>query len=124
MTTPKPNVYTTLTEDRFAFTKPAKIDTAKGLVEDVLLCGLSASSKKREYTPAALGAAMADEPEVGRCAVNRVWNYAMSRGDIVDDLATLPASVTESFVRDFSSNGQNLKETIRTIFKSEDFVKF
>lgn len=71
-----------------------------------------------------LGAAIAADPEVGRCAVNRVWNYAMSRGDIVNDLATVPNAVTESYVKDFSANGQKLVETIRGIFKSEDFVKF
>jgi hypothetical protein len=71
-----------------------------------------------------LGAAIAADPEVGRCAVNRVWNYAMSRGDIVNDLATIPNAVTEPFVKDFAGNGQKLKETIRGIFKSEDFVKF
>ena len=45
-----------------------------------------------------LGAAIAADPEVGRCAVNRVWNYAMSRGDIVNDLATIPNAVTQPYV--------------------------
>lgn len=71
-----------------------------------------------------LGAAIAADPEVGRCAVNRMWNYAMSRGDIVNDLAVVPNAVTEPYVKDFAANGQKLKETIRGIFKSEDFVKF
>lgn len=71
-----------------------------------------------------LGAAIAADPEVHRCAVNRVWNYAMSRGDIVNDLATVPNAVTEPYVKDFTAKNQNLKETIRGIFKSEDFVKF
>lgn len=71
-----------------------------------------------------LGAAIAADPEVQRCAVNRVWNYAMSRGDIVNDLATVPNAVTDPFVTAFAGNGQKLKETIRGIFKSEDFVKF
>ena len=71
-----------------------------------------------------LGAAIAADPDVGRCAVNRVWNYAMSRGDIVNDLATIPNAVTDGFTKDFAANGGKLKETIRGIFKSEDFVKF
>ncbi|HSO40715.1 MAG TPA: hypothetical protein VLT33_49655 [Labilithrix sp.] len=71
-----------------------------------------------------LGAAIAEDPEVGRCAVNRVWNYALSRGDIVNDLATIPVAVTDSYTKDFNANGQKLKETIRQVFKSEDFVKF
>ncbi len=72
----------------------------------------------------AFGAAMADDPEVGRCAVNRMWNYALSRGDIVNDLATIPVAVTDALTKDFNTNGQKLKETIRQVFKSEDFVKF
>jgi hypothetical protein len=71
-----------------------------------------------------LGAAIAADPDVARCAVNRVWNYALSRGDIVNDLATIPNAVTDGFVKDFGANKQNLKEIIRGIFKSEDFVKF
>ena len=70
------------------------------------------------------GAAMAADPEVGRCAVNRIWNYALSRGDIVNDLATIPVAVTDALTKDFNANGQKLKETIRVVFKSEDFVKF
>ena len=70
------------------------------------------------------GAAMAADPEVGRCAVNRIWNYALSRGDIVNDLATIPVPVTDALAKDFNANGQKLKETIRVVFKSEDFVKF
>ncbi|MDB4940743.1 MAG: hypothetical protein JWP97_277 [Labilithrix sp.] len=71
-----------------------------------------------------LGAQMAADPEVGRCAVNRAWNYALSRGDIVNDLATIPTAVTDQLAKDFTSGGQKLKETLRVIFKSEDFTKF
>jgi hypothetical protein len=70
------------------------------------------------------GAAIAADPEVGRCAVNRIWNYALSRGDIVNDLATIPVAVTDPLAKDFNANGQKLKETIRAVFKAEDFVKF
>jgi len=70
------------------------------------------------------GTAMAADPEVARCAVNRVWNYAMSRGDIVNDVATVPNAVTEPYVKSFEAGGHKVKETIRAVFKSEDFVKF
>jgi hypothetical protein len=86
--------------------------------------GLAWRSGKPITDITTLGAAIAADPDVGRCAVNRVWNYAMSRGDIVNDLATIPASVTDGFTKDFAANGGKLKETIRGIFKSEDFVKF
>jgi len=58
MTTPTRPEHVSLIEDRFALTKATKIDTTKGLIEDVLLCGLSSPSKRREYTPAALSAAV------------------------------------------------------------------
>ncbi|MBS2014656.1 MAG: DUF1549 domain-containing protein [Deltaproteobacteria bacterium] len=73
---------------------------------------------------AGYGAAIAADPEVARCAVNRIWNYAMSRGDIVNDLATVPNVVTDQLTKDFSGGGYKLKETIRAVFKAEDFVKF
>ena len=73
---------------------------------------------------ATLGKALTEDPEVARCAVNRVWNYAMSRGDIVNDLATVPNPVTQPYVDAFVSGGLKLKETIRAVFKSEDFTKF
>jgi hypothetical protein len=73
---------------------------------------------------ASLGAAIAADPDMPRCAVNRVWNYAMSRGDIVNDLASVPLEVTDPYVKEFSGNGLKLKETFRGIFKSADFTKF
>jgi hypothetical protein len=73
---------------------------------------------------AALGKAISEDPDVRKCAVNRVWNYAMSRGDIVNDLASVPDAVTAPYVTTFKSGNYNLKETIRAVFKSEDFTKF
>jgi len=82
----------------------------------------------RNGAPAAnlteLGAAMARDPDVAKCAVNRVWNWAMSRGDIVNDLSTIPDSVTAPLVTDFTSNGMKMKRLIRNAFTAEDFVKF
>jgi hypothetical protein len=73
---------------------------------------------------ASLGGALAADPDVARCAVNRIWNYAMSRGDIVADQASVPNAVTDPYVQTFTSGGFKLKETIRAVFKSEDFTKF
>lgn len=72
----------------------------------------------------ALGKAISEDPDVAKCAVNRVWNFAMSRGDIVNDLATVPDAVTAPYVSSFKGANYNLKETIRAVFKSEDFTKF
>ncbi len=86
--------------------------------------GLAWRAGKPLTDMASLGAALAADPDVPYCAVNRVWNYAMSRGDIVNDLATVPKAVTQPFVDKFAAGGMKLKETIRDVFKSEDFTKF
>jgi hypothetical protein len=71
-----------------------------------------------------LGQAIAADPDVTQCAVNRVWDWAFSRGDIVNDLATIPTDVTAPVVADFTANKLNLKQAIRDIFTSDDFVRF
>lgn len=86
--------------------------------------GLAWRNGKPLTDMASLGRALAEDPDVARCAVNRVWNYAMSRGDIVNDLASVPNTVTQPFVDKFSANGMKLVETIRDVFKSDDFTKF
>lgn len=86
--------------------------------------GLAWRSGKPITDIPSLGQAIAADPDVARCAVNRVWNYAMSRGDIVNDLASVPNAVTQPYVDQFAAGGMKLKETIRSVFKSEDFTKF
>lgn len=71
-----------------------------------------------------LGKAIAADPDVIQCIVTREWNYAMSRGDVVNDLATVPSVVTASLVTDFTSNGMKIKRLLRNILTSDDFVKF
>lgn len=73
---------------------------------------------------AELGQAMADDPAVSQCVVARVYNFAMSKEDIVEGLATVPAEVVEPHVQAFLNGGLDLKETLRTMLKSEDFVSF
>ena len=72
----------------------------------------------------ALGKAIAADPAVAQCIVTREWNYAMSRGDVVNDTATVPSVVTDSLVKDFTSNGLKIKRLLRNIFTADDFVKF
>ncbi|MCC6553612.1 MAG: DUF1588 domain-containing protein [Polyangiaceae bacterium] len=71
-----------------------------------------------------LGQAIAADPDVTECAVARAWNFAMSKEDIVSDLATVPLEVIQPYVDAFNSNGKSWKETLRSIMKSDDFVKF
>ena len=67
---------------------------------------------------------MANDPEVLSCAVKRVWNYAMSRGDIVDNETPVPESVVAEYVDHFKNQNLDVKSTLRAILLSEDFVSF
>jgi hypothetical protein len=71
-----------------------------------------------------LGKAISADPAVLQCIVTREWNYAMDRGDVVNDIATVPSVVTDPLVKDFTTNGTKIKRLIRNIFTSDDFVKF
>jgi len=73
---------------------------------------------------AELGKAMAADPEVENCMVARLWNLTMSKEDIVSDLATVPVKVIDTYVDQIQTNGGNLKETLKSMFKSEDFTRF
>jgi hypothetical protein len=72
----------------------------------------------------ALGAAMAADPAISECAVARVWNWAMGKGDIVDTLSTVPSDVIAAQVEDFRAGGHVLKDAILAVFTADDFVKF
>ncbi len=72
----------------------------------------------------ALGQAVAADTDVAECAVARMWNFAMSKEDIVSDLATVPLAVLEPFIAEFQGNGQNLKQTLRSMLTSDDFLRF
>ncbi|HZS42106.1 MAG TPA: hypothetical protein VFF06_34995 [Polyangia bacterium] len=71
-----------------------------------------------------LGAAMAKDPDVADCQVARAWNWAMSKTDIVGDLATVPTSVIQTYETQLAGNGYKLKPVLRAMFTSDDFVKF
>ncbi len=72
----------------------------------------------------ALGQVLAEDPDVSECLVARMWNFAMSKEDIVTDLATVPYGVISPYVDEYDSNGQDMKQVIRSIVTSEDFVSF
>jgi len=73
---------------------------------------------------AELGAHMAADPEVQACSIIRVWNYAMSKGDVVNDAASVPTEVIQPLVDEFSGNNFNLRTAIRSTFLHDDFVRF
>lgn len=71
-----------------------------------------------------LGAQIAADPEVHSCAVARMWNYAMSRGDIVETGNKVSDKVIEPLVQEFTANGYSLKAALRSILLHDDFVRF
>jgi hypothetical protein len=70
------------------------------------------------------GAAMAADPAIAECAVARVWNWAFGKGDIVAALALVPPEVIQKQITEFGADGYKLKTVIRSVFTSDDFVKF
>jgi hypothetical protein len=73
---------------------------------------------------AELGQAVAADPDVNECVVSRLYNFAMSKEDIVTDLATVPYDVLDEYMITYYQSGMNLKATLRAMFASADFVRF
>jgi hypothetical protein len=71
-----------------------------------------------------LGAAIAADPAVQKCQVQRAWNWAMNKTDIVNDLAVVPDSTISDVMTVFTSNGMKLKPVLKAIFTAPDFVMF
>lgn len=72
----------------------------------------------------ALGAAMAADPAIAECAVARAWNWAFGKGDIVDTLSLVPASIIRDQIIDFQQSGFRMKALLLAVFTHEDFIKF
>ncbi|MEO7329680.1 MAG: hypothetical protein ABI193_13960, partial [Minicystis sp.] len=73
---------------------------------------------------AELGALMVQDPEVLACPVRRMWNYVMSKGDIVIDAADVPNEVIKPYVTIFTGGNYNLRAVIKAMFTSDDFARF
>ncbi len=48
----------------------------------------------------------------------------MSKGDIVQDLSTVPPVVTDPYVASFTSGGFKVKALLKAVFTSNDFTQF
>ena len=70
-----------------------------------------------------LGQALAEDEDVQACLVARLWNFAMSKEDIVSGMATVPESVIDAHVKELASHG-DLEATLASILRSKDFVSF
>lgn len=71
-----------------------------------------------------LGARIAADPEVHACAVARMWDYAMSRGDIVETGTKVSDKVLAPLVAELVASNFDLKATLRSILLHDDFVRF
>lgn len=73
----------------------------------------------------AFGQAMADDPSTARCMIVRAWNRAMSRGDVVNELAIVPDQVVKDVVDQFrGSLKYNLKEALFLIYTHPSFIRY
>jgi hypothetical protein len=72
----------------------------------------------------ALGAAMAADPNVAKCGVARMWNFAFGKEDIVDQLVDVPAKTIQAQLDAFTQNGFKVKDLIFSVFTADAFVKF
>jgi hypothetical protein len=72
----------------------------------------------------ALGASMAADPDIANCQVARAWNWAMSKTDIVNDLAVVPETVIGTYETMLVNDGYKMKPVLKAMFTSDDFVKF
>jgi hypothetical protein len=72
----------------------------------------------------ALGAVMAADPEIARCAVARIWNWALGKGDIVDQLELVPGLTIEPQLQAFREGGYKLNDLIFSVFDADDFVRY
>jgi uncharacterized protein DUF1549 len=113
-------------QNKIAVTTPTAPDATPTEMSHWLRAG--ETTNWRMTTPAndlpSLGAAIAKDPDVGECAVSRLWNFTMSKEDIVSDLATVPAAVIKPYLAEFEGNGQNLKKTLRAMLTSDDFTHY
>ncbi len=71
-----------------------------------------------------LGNAIAADAQVQKCQVQRAWNWAMSKTDIVNDLAVVPDSTINDIMSVFTSSNMQMKPVFKAIFTADDFVKF
>ena len=71
-----------------------------------------------------LGAAIAADPNLPVCVASRMWNWAMSRGDIVNDQVTLTPELAGRLAGILVQNNWNVKELVRQVFNDPSFVRY
>ncbi len=72
----------------------------------------------------ALGQQMAADPDVAKCGVARIWNWAFGKTDIVDTLQDVPLETIQTQLANFQGNGFKMKDLIYAVFTDDNFTKF
>lgn len=71
-----------------------------------------------------LGDAIAADPAFPRCMATRIWNWALSRPDVVEDQATLTEALATELATELVNNKWNMKALTYKVFTNESFVRF
>ncbi|MCS6914393.1 MAG: DUF1588 domain-containing protein [Myxococcales bacterium] len=71
-----------------------------------------------------LGAAIAADPGFARCLATRLWNWALSRGDVIIDEARLTPELASELVAELVAGNYDARRLIRRIFLSDAFVRY
>jgi hypothetical protein len=115
-----------------------KLDASvNGVVQELAPIVISGGAGVQNSTAAlvALGQQIAADDEFLDCSAKRIWNYAMGRADIAEiggrnwvslDRKNPPPSLLtqQKLTKHLKDNGYSLKELLRFILVSDDFVRF
>ena len=71
-----------------------------------------------------LGAAIAADPNLPVCVASRMWNWAMSRGDVVNDGSAITDDLATSLTTQFVADNYNMKKLVRRVFTDPTFVRY
>ena len=72
----------------------------------------------------ALAQAITADPGFGRCMATRVWNWAMSRGDVVNEGSVLTDALANPMAAAFVADNYNMKNMIRRVFNDPNYVRY
>lgn len=73
---------------------------------------------------AGVGALIASDPEFMRCMTKRLWNWAMSRGDVLDDNAKVPDELMAQVDGGLLGVQSTLKPVLRSVLTSAAFTRY
>jgi hypothetical protein len=95
-------------------------------LQDWLPAGESTAWRYGQKTPdvKALGAAIAADPGFGRCMATRVWNWALSRGDVIVDGSTLTPELADELAGALKDANWDARKLLRRVLLSDGFTRY